>query len=105
MAPIFMASKFCDRRLVAAIIDWAESEGTVRWFTPESWLYFYSRADGITEVKQGADYAGGASFGLTIGEADHILADSPGADGGGLKRYDVLFLAANLRAGIEEMVA
>jgi len=110
-----LAHKFCDRRFM---LQFSIRCGGVRWFRPESWLYFYSRAECIN-LEDLAEAKGGASFSVQVTESDrqiaasfssrqHGLADAGGGPKG--KRHpveqfslkEVTVLTASLRECMEE---
>lgn len=103
-----LASKFCDRRFV---LQFSVQGWGVRWFRPTCWLYYYSRADGITLAEDGS-YKGGASFAVSVTDADQKAAERhersrPLAGNHHVSRLaadEVAFLVASIRASIEEQV-
>eukprot|EP00408_Alexandrium_pacificum_P042888 CAMPEP_0171257902 /NCGR_PEP_ID=MMETSP0790-20130122/54098_1 /TAXON_ID=2925 /ORGANISM="Alexandrium catenella, Strain OF101" /LENGTH=500 /DNA_ID=CAMNT_0011726053 /DNA_START=1 /DNA_END=1501 /DNA_ORIENTATION=+ len=118
-----LASKFCDRRLGSlcslGLRRNGSNPGCVRWFHPKSWLYFYSRCDCFSVVKESRwfPYMGGASASVKVTSSDHDIATrdqealrASGSDEAwakrilGLRIEDVALLVAKMRATIEEQV-
>merc|ERR1719210_3281806 len=92
--------KFCDRRFMAYFC----STLGVQWFTPKSWLYFYSRAGGIMRVQPG-EYKGGASCGVEVTDVDYQVATKHAKpELRSLPQEEIVFLAAKLRHCLEEII-